>query len=97
MGRQDCFLCDSCDTEQCVQCEDVSLCKDHLKYHKVGDMKYCNYSDTILFQLGDNDSCSPYKVMEIEGAGRGLVATRDISKGEHILTTVPAGIGPCAR
>eukprot|EP00092_Neocalanus_flemingeri_P003775 GFUD01004063.1.p1 GENE.GFUD01004063.1~~GFUD01004063.1.p1 ORF type:complete len:492 (+),score=147.83 GFUD01004063.1:26-1501(+) len=81
MARQDCFLCDSCDTKQCDQCGDVAGCEDHLKYHK----------------LGYSGGCSPYRVVEIEGAGRGLVATRDIARGEHIMTTMAAGTGPCAR
>ena len=50
-----------------------------------------------VFQLGPENGCSPYKVVNIEGAGRGLISTRDITKGEHILTSWPAATGPCVR
>ena len=49
------------------------------------------------FQLELSGNCSPYKVQEVEGSGRGLVATRDIAQNEHILTAYPAAIGPCSR
>jgi len=82
-GDKGCFLCGSCDNSvKCGECDDdVFYCKEHLKFHK----------------LGVEGRCSPFCVVEVEGAGRGLVATRDINKGEHILTTVPAATGPCAR
>ena len=38
-----------------------------------------------------------YRVVEIPGAGRGLVATRDIAKGELVLNAGAAVTGPCAR
>ena len=38
-----------------------------------------------------------YKVTSIPGAGRGLVATRDIAKGELILSDSAAVTGPCSR
>merc|ERR1711970_791029 len=82
MGALDtCYMCGTNDSVVCDKCESVSYCEVHSKYHK----------------LGLNGSCSPYKVVEIEGAGRGLVATRDITKGEHIMTTHAAAMGPCAR
>ena len=49
------------------------------------------------FQLELSGNCSLYKVQEVEGSGRGLVATRDIAQNEHILTAYPAAIGPCSR
>merc|ERR1711892_521286 len=81
MGSQDCFLCGSSHTQKCDQCGEVFHCQEHLQFHK----------------LGHGGSCSPYRVVDVEGAGRGRVATRDIAKGEQILTTWPAGTGPCAR
>ena len=50
-----------------------------------------------FFQLELSGTCSPYKVQEVEGSGRGLVATRDIAQNEHILTAFPAAFGPCSR
>ena len=38
-----------------------------------------------------------YRVVEVPGAGRGLVATRDIAKGELVLNAGAAVTGPCAR
>lgn len=37
-----------------------------------------------------------FTVQEIPGAGRGLVAVRDISKGQMILESLPASLGPQA-
>ena len=34
-----------------------------------------------------------YRVANIVGAGRGLIATRDIKAGELILKASPAGLG----
>ena len=108
MGAEECFLCCSDHTDQCDQCEHVYYCTDHLKYHKVGHMG--RITATMLniqypltgksnpcLQLEPSGQCCPYKVQEVEGAGRGLVAARDIAPGEHILTAFPAAIGPCAR
>jgi len=41
--------------------------------------------------------CAPYRVAALEGAGRGLVAVRDIRKGELVFTMLPAALGPTAR
>ena len=38
----------------------------------------------------------PFRVTEIPGAGRGLVATRDILAGETVLSARAAVRGPCA-
>ena len=38
----------------------------------------------------------PFRVAEIPGAGRGLVATRDIMAGETVLSAQAAVRGPCA-
>ena len=38
--------------------------------------------------------CSPFKIVSSPGVGRHLVATRDISPGEVILTEVPITCGP---
>ena len=38
-----------------------------------------------------------YKVTSIPGAGRGLVATRDIAQGDLILSDGAAVTGPCSR
>merc|ERR1712241_909401 len=39
---------------------------------------------------------APFRVSEIPGAGRGLVATRNIMAGETILSCEAAVRGPCA-
>ena len=39
---------------------------------------------------------APFRVSEIPGAGRGLVATRNILAGETILSCEAAVRGPCA-
>jgi len=44
-----------------------------------------------------SEGCAPYRVEALEGAGRGLVAVRDIKKGELIFTCFPAALGPTAR
>ena len=49
------------------------------------------------FQLELSGNCSPYKVQEVEGSGRGLVATRDIAQNEHILTAYPAAMFKVCR
>ena len=49
-----------------------------------------------MFIMSEAEDCV-YKVTDIEGAGRGLVATRDIEQGELILVAEAAITGPCAR
>ena len=51
--------------------------------------------DSEVKMVAPENPC--YKVTSIPGAGRGLVATRDIAKGELILSDGAAVTGPCSR
>ena len=48
----------------------------------------------LLTKLGSSNDCCPFKVVNVEGAGRGLVASRNIETKEVILINFPAVIGP---
>ena len=41
--------------------------------------------------------CSAFTVSDIPGAGRGLVAARDVARGETVVSAQAAVRGPCAR
>ena len=56
---------------------------------------YIHWIELKVKMVALENTC--YKVTSIPGAGRGLVATRDIAKGDLILSDGAAVTGPCSR
>ena len=57
----------------------------------------CGQQCARYHRQGETATCGPFRVQQIPGAGRGLVATRDIARGELVLYSEAAASGPCAR
>eukprot|EP00092_Neocalanus_flemingeri_P014061 GFUD01015169.1.p1 GENE.GFUD01015169.1~~GFUD01015169.1.p1 ORF type:complete len:507 (+),score=138.21 GFUD01015169.1:76-1521(+) len=73
-----CFICGSNVSELCVFCGDVWCCAVHRHSH-----------------AGRGETqCYPFRVEDSQEAGRYLVATRTISKGEVVMSDYPVVCGP---
>ena len=51
----------------------------------------------VMNYYAERTDCSAFTLREIPGAGRGLVAVRDIPAGQSVLCSQSAVRGPCAR
>lgn len=70
-----CMVCNSQQAKACSRCKAVAYCT---QAHQASDWSR------------HKSNCHPVVVAELKGRGRGLVATRQIKKGELVLAEQPA-------
>ena len=73
----------------------LAKCCDRPGDREDSRQSHCSLRSHIM-AVSAEDQTGPFRVAEIPGAGRGLVATRDILAGETVLSSQAAVRGPCA-